>query len=97
MMRKLLTFIFAMSLLSTYAQDKPTAFKVGDTAPDLLGKDHSGKMVSLTELIKKGKVVVMFYHGAWCVFCNKYMSQMKAALPEFSANYNCYCHNARIE
>jgi peroxiredoxin len=84
-MRKLLAFILTMSLLSTYAQHKPTAFKVGDTAPDLMGKDHSGKMVSLKDLTKMGKVVVMFYRGAWCPFCNKYMSQLEAALPEFSA------------
>lgn len=84
-MRKLLTIILTTSLLSAYSQDKPIAFKVGDTAPDLMGKDHSGKMVSLKELKKKGKVVVMFYRGAWCPFCNKYMSQLEAALPEFNA------------
>ena len=84
-MRKLLAFILTISLLSSYAQDKPTAFKIGDTAPNLTGKDHSGKTVSLKELTKKGKVVVMFYRGAWCGYCNKYMSQLEATLPEFSA------------
>ncbi|MEY4540837.1 MAG: hypothetical protein RLZZ306_2594 [Bacteroidota bacterium] len=84
-MRKLLAFILTMSLLSAYSQDKPIAFKVGDIAPDLKGKDHSGKMVNLKELTKKGKVVLMFYRGAWCPYCNKYMSQMEAALPEFTA------------
>ena len=48
-MRKLLTFILTISLLSAYSQDKPTALKIGDTAPDLMGKDHSGKTVSLKE------------------------------------------------
>ena len=84
-MRKLLTFILTMSLLSAYSQEKPTAFKVGDMAPNLMGKDHSGKTVSLKELTKKGKVVVMFYRGAWCPFCNKYMNQLETALPEFTA------------
>lgn len=84
-MRKLLAFILTMSLLTTYAQDKPSAFKVGDVAPDLMGKAHSGKMVNLKELTKKGKVVVMFYRGAWCGYCNKYMSELEATLPEFIA------------
>jgi peroxiredoxin len=83
-MKKILTIILIFSLLSTFAQDKPTAFKVGDMAPNLMAKDHSGKMVSLKDLTKKGKVVVMFYRGAWCPYCNKYMSQLEAALPEFS-------------
>ena len=84
-MKKILTFILTICVLSTFAQDKATAFKVGDSAPDLKGKDHSGNMVSLKELTKKGKVVIMFYRGAWCGFCNKYMNQLEMALPEFYA------------
>ena len=84
-MKKIITFLLVVSSLSVYAQDKPTAMKVGDTAPDFTAKDHAGNMVSLKELTQKGKVVVMFYRGAWCPFCNKYMSQLEQALPEFSA------------
>ena len=84
-MKKIVVFMLTISVLSTFAQDKPMAFKVGDSAPDLMGKDHSGKIVSLKELTKKGKVVVMFYRGAWCGYCNKYMSELEATLPEFSA------------
>ena len=84
-MKKLLTIILIFSVLSVFAQDKPMALKVGDKAPDFMVKDHAGKMVSLKELTQKGKVVVMFYRGAWCPFCNKYMSQLETALPEFSA------------
>ena len=84
-MKKLLTILLTFSVLSVFAQDKPMALKVGDKAPDFMVKDHAGKMVSLKELTQKGKVVVMFYRGAWCPFCNKYMSQLETALPEFSA------------
>ena len=84
-MKKILTILLTFSVLSVFAQDKPMALKVGDKAPDFMVKDHAGKMVSLKELTQKGKVVVMFYRGAWCPFCNKYMSQLETALPEFSA------------
>ena len=84
-MKKILTILLIFSVLSVFAQDKPVALKVGDKAPDFMVKDHAGKMVSLKELTQKGKVVVMFYRGAWCPFCNKYMSQLETALPEFSA------------
>jgi peroxiredoxin len=83
-MRQLFTIILTFSLLSTFAQDKPTAFKVGEKVPDFMAKDHSGKTISLKELTKKGKVVVMFYRGAWCGYCNKYMNQLEMALPEFA-------------
>ena len=84
-MKKLFTILLTFSVLSVFAQDKPTALKVGDKAPNFMAKDHNGKTVSLKDLTQKGKVVVMFYRGAWCPFCNKYMSQLETALPEFSA------------
>ena len=84
-MKKILTILLIFSVLSVFAQDKPMALKVGDKAPDFMAKDHAGKMVSLKKMTEKGKVVVMFYRGAWCPFCNKYMSQLETALPEFSA------------
>ena len=77
-MKKLLTIVLTVSILSSFAQDKPTAFKIGDSAPNLMGKNHLGKMVNLKELIKNGKVIVMFYRGAWCGYCNKYMSELEA-------------------
>lgn len=84
-MKKLLTILLTISVLSAFAQDAPTALKVGDKAPDFQAKDHAGNIVSLKELTKKGKVVVMFYRGAWCPYCNKYMSEIEKALPDFSA------------
>ena len=84
-MKKLLTIVLTVSILSSFAQDKPTAFKIGDSAPNLMGKNHLGKLVNLKDLIKNGKVIVMFYRGAWCGYCNKYMSELEATLPEFTA------------
>lgn len=84
-MRKLLTILLTISVLSVFAQEVPTALKIGDKAPDFKAKDHAGNVVSLKELTKKGKVVVMFYRGAWCPYCNKYMSEIEKALPDFSA------------
>jgi peroxiredoxin len=84
-MKNTLAILLIFSVLSVFAQDKPVALKVGDKAPDFMVKDHAGNMISLKKMTEKGKVVVMFYRGAWCPFCNKYMSQLEQALPEFSA------------
>ncbi|MDZ7899708.1 MAG: peroxiredoxin-like family protein [Arcicella sp.] len=84
-MKKVFTILLTFSVLSVFAQDKPFAMKVGDKAPNFMGKDHAGNMVSLKKLTEKGKVVVMFYRGAWCPFCNKYMSQLEQSLPDFKA------------
>ena len=84
-MKNLLTIIVTFSILSVFAQDKPVALKVGDNAPDFMAKDHAGNMISLKKMTQKGKVVIMFYRGAWCPYCNKYMNQIEQALPDFSA------------
>ena len=84
-MKKLFTVLFTFSVLIIFAQDKPVGLKVGDKAPDFKVKDHNGNIINLKKLTDKGKVVVMFYRGAWCPFCNKYMSQLEKSLPEFSA------------
>ena len=73
-MKKLLMIILTFSILSVFAQDRLIALKVGDKAPYFMVKDHTGDMVSLKKMTKKGKVIIMFYRGAWCPYCNKYMS-----------------------
>lgn len=84
-MKKLFTILLTISSLSILAQDTPRALNIGDKAPIFTATDHAGKSVNLKELTKKGKVVLMFYRGAWCPYCNKYMSEIEKALPDFSA------------
>jgi peroxiredoxin len=63
-----------------YAQDKPQGLRVNDTAPLFTAKDQSGKTVNLKSLLKKGPVVMMFYRGEWCPFCNKQLTEMQDSL-----------------
>ena len=44
--------------------------KVGEKAPDFILKNAFGKEVNLKDELKKGPVVLVFYRGAWCPFCN---------------------------
>lgn len=42
----------------------------GQKAPDFVLPDASGRPVLLSDLLKKGPVVLTFYRGGWCPFCN---------------------------
>jgi peroxiredoxin len=73
----LLTTI-SISLLS--AQDKPEGLFINSKAPDFKSKDQDGKDVSLRELRKKGPVVIVFYRGNWCPYCNRHLQQLQDSL-----------------
>src|SRR5690242_10441319 len=61
------------------------AKKVGDKAPSFTLKDPDGKTVSSEELLKKGPLIVSFYRGVWCPYCNMELQALQAALPSFEA------------
>ncbi|MEP6738523.1 MAG: peroxiredoxin-like family protein [Chryseolinea sp.] len=77
---KLLTIGVMLLSICVMAQEKPQGLKVNDTAPEFSAKDQFGKEVSLKSLLKKGPVVVMFYRGQWCPYCNKQLSGMQDSL-----------------
>lgn len=46
------------------------ALKVGEHAPSFTLPDVLGRQVSLAGLLQQGPVVVTFYRGEWCPYCN---------------------------
>ncbi len=59
------------------------ALKAGDKAPEFTLNDPDGQPVSSAELLAKGPLVVSFYRGVWCPYCNMELQALEAALPEF--------------
>jgi peroxiredoxin len=58
------------------------ALKAGDRAPDFRLPDVRGGFVQLKALLIKGPVVVSFYRGGWCPYCNLELRALQGALPE---------------
>ena len=58
------------------------ALKVGQSAPEFTLPDAFGKEVSLKTLLANGPVVISFYRGEWCPFCNIELHGLQEALPE---------------
>ena len=79
---------FALPVAS-YAQQTPsrmaTPLAVGSVAPAFKGLDAAGRPVELQQLLKKGPVVLYFYRGQWCPFCNKQLSQLQDSLQLLTA------------
>ncbi len=62
-----------------------SALKVGATAPDFTLNDATGKPVSLSKMLKSGPVVLTWYRGGWCPFCNIQLHAYQDALGEIKA------------
>ena len=67
--------IFSLHILAQ------TGLKAGETAPTFTVLDNAGKNIDLKELLKTHKAVVLFfYRGQWCPYCNKQIKQLQDSL-----------------
>jgi peroxiredoxin len=58
---------------------------IGDEAPEFTLPDALGRPVSLGERVASGPVVLVFYRGEWCPYCNTHLRALQAALPDIRA------------
>lgn len=57
----------------------------GDKAPDFSLGNATGETVQLSGLLAKGKVVLTFYRGTWCPYCNLQLAQYQSILDKIRA------------
>jgi peroxiredoxin len=69
-------------LITKYAPPETQAIHAQAVAPAFEPPDHDGKLVSSSDLLAKGKLVVCFIRGRWCPFCVGQMEAMNLALPQ---------------
>lgn len=81
-MKKILLFVFMLTTLGLFAQEAPEGLFIGSKAPDFKGKDQNDKDIKLKDLLKKGKVVLVFYRGQWCPYCNRQLSALQDSLQQ---------------
>ena len=62
-----------------------TMLKVGDRAPAIVLENAKGAAVDVATLLKKGPVIVTFYRGGWCPFCNFELKAYQESLPQIAA------------
>jgi peroxiredoxin len=62
-----------------------TMLKVGDRAPAIVLKNATGTTVDVARLLKRGPVIVTFYRGGWCPYCNLELKAYQELLPEITA------------
>ena len=80
-------YVFAADKKTTEVPDaflgKAEGIKVDSIAPDFTLPNANGETRSLYTLLEEGPVVLTFYRGGWCPYCNDQLYALQQVLPEF--------------
>jgi peroxiredoxin len=80
---KTIVFLISVCLIastSVLSQAYPKGVQVNEMAPDFLVKNQFGEPISLHAELQKGPVVIVFYRGEWCPYCNKQLKRLEDSL-----------------
>jgi peroxiredoxin len=72
----------AAAITEVAASGVAPGLAVGDPAPGFTLPDATGREVSLADRLDAGPVVLQFYRGDWCPYCNLHLRALQAALLE---------------
>lgn len=77
-------FFFLVSTLFIhpflFGQEKPEGLFINSKAPDFKAVDQYGKEIRLKDALKDSLVVLIFYRGQWCPYCNKQLKKLEDSL-----------------
>ncbi|MDB5393333.1 MAG: alkyl hydroperoxide reductase/Thiol specific antioxidant/Mal allergen [Rhodospirillales bacterium] len=59
--------------------------QIGDKAPEFELVDPDGRSVRSADLLMQGPLVLTFYRGVWCPYCNMELQALQEALPALEA------------
>jgi peroxiredoxin len=59
--------------------------QVGDRAPDFELPNAVGERIKLSDRLRRGAVILTFYRGGWCPYCNLELRAYQAILPQIRA------------
>ncbi|BBU45489.1 MULTISPECIES: peroxiredoxin-like family protein [Pseudomonas putida group] len=78
---------FSTSLQALIARHPEAhALKAGDRAPLAVLEDADGKAVDLHALLARGPLVLVFYRGLWCPFCNAALGEYQQMVGDLAVS-----------
>jgi len=57
--------------------------QIGEMAPSFSLPDETNHLVSSVSLLEKGPLIISFFRGDWCAFCNLELRALQRSLAEF--------------
>lgn len=62
-----------------------SAMQIGDKAPDFELTNAKNDNIKLSDYLAKGPVILTWYRGGWCPYCNITLNRLQKELPNFTA------------
>lgn len=82
-MKHLLFSILIFLSLNTIAQQAESSLQIGQNAPNFEAIDQNGFKFSSSDILKEKQLIVVFYRGQWCPYCNRHLSELQDHLLDF--------------
>lgn len=81
-----LSLLFLLLVQYSFAQHGAglEPLKLGTKAPSFEAKDQSGTLVKSEDLLKEGSLVLVFYRGTWCPYCQKHVDELQKGLEQLT-------------
>ncbi|MDM1048214.1 MULTISPECIES: peroxiredoxin-like family protein [Bacteroidota] len=77
--------VFGKSIQDLKAKNmEDSSISVGDKFPDFSLPNTSDKTVALKELLQNGKVIIAFFRGSWCPYCNLELKALQDNLKQIT-------------
>lgn len=57
------------------------SIQIGDQIPEFSLSNALGKIINSGEILKNGKIILAFYRGSWCPYCNLELKFLQNNLP----------------
>ena len=77
-----LSLFISLIFYPALSQQSPEGLFINSKAPDFRAKDQTGMEIHLKDVLKKGKVVLIFYRGQWCPYCNRQLKKLEDSLQQ---------------
>ena len=72
--------ILSIMLITSFSIDAQKMLEFGSKAPNFKAKDNYDRTIHLSEILEKSPVVIIFYRGEWCQYCNLYMHDLSDSI-----------------
>jgi len=76
------SIIFGLGLLAVSASASINPLMIGQSIPESELKTTDGEMFNLKHAVEKQKIVLIYYRGGWCPYCNVHLKQLEEIEPK---------------